>query len=53
MKKLIFGFLLGLVVGAGGYWYYSGGRNRDLHQDLTRSTEAAEEKAKKYKSSSG
>lgn len=47
MKKLLFGFLLGLVVGAGGYWYYSEGRNRDFKQDLSRSTEAMGEKAKK------
>src|SRR5947199_9271228 len=47
MRKIIFGFLLGLVVGAGGYWYYSEGRNRDFKRDLSRSTEAVEEKAKK------
>src|SRR5436309_3521812 len=47
MKKLILGFLLGLLAGAGGHWYYTDGRNRDFKQDLTRSTEAVEEKAKK------
>ena len=47
MKKLLFGFLLGVVVGAGGYWYYADGQNRNLKQDLAHSTEAVEEKAKK------
>jgi osmotically-inducible protein OsmY len=47
MKKLIFGFLLGLLTGAGGYWYYSDGQNRDFKKDWSRSTEAVEERAKK------
>ena len=47
MRRALFSFILGLVVGAGGYWYYSEGRNRDLKQDLAHSTEAVGEKAKK------
>ena len=47
MKKVFFSFLLGLLVGAGGYWYYAEGKNRDFKQDLAHSTEAVEEKAKK------
>jgi|SRR5437667_10526406 len=47
MRKFIFGFLLGVVAGGAGYWYYSEGQNRNLKQDLAHSTEAVEEKAKK------
>jgi len=47
MKKLILGFLLGLVVGAGGYWYYKEGRTRDLKEDLAHSKDAVEEQARK------
>jgi len=47
MRRFIFGFLLGLLVGGGGYWYYVEGQNRNLKQDLAHSTEAVEEKAKK------
>src|SRR5262245_49245290 len=47
MRKFLVGFVLGLLVGGGGYWYYADGRNRDLKQDLAHSTEAVEEKAKK------
>lgn len=47
MKKFIFGFLLGLVAGGGGYWYYTDGRNRNFKEDLAHSTEAVENKAKK------
>jgi len=47
MKKFIFGFILGLLAGGGGYWWYTDGQNRNLQQDLNRSKEAAEDKAKK------
>ena len=47
MKKLIFGFLLGFLVGAGGYWYYREGRTRDFKEDLAHSSETVQEKAKK------
>jgi len=47
MKKLLVGFLLGLVIGAGGYWYLKEGRNRDLKEDLAHSKEAVEEQARK------
>ena len=47
MRRFLFGFVLGLIVGGGSYWYYADGRNRDLQKDLSRSTEAVEEKAKK------
>jgi len=46
MKKMVFAFLLGLLVGAGGYWYYSEGQNRDFKKDLARSTATVGEKAK-------
>jgi hyperosmotically inducible protein len=51
MRRFLFGFLLGLLVGGGGYWYYIDGQNRDLKKDLgnslSNSTEAMQEKAKK------
>src|SRR5437879_9389715 len=47
MRRFLFGFLLGLLVGGGGYWYYTDGQNRDLKKDLSNSTEAMQEKAKK------
>jgi hyperosmotically inducible periplasmic protein len=47
MRKFVFGFLLGIIAGVAGYWYYSEGQKRDLKQDLTRSGEAVEQKAKK------
>ncbi len=47
MKKLVVGFVLGLLVGAGGYWYLKEGQNRNLKEDLAHSTEAVEEKARK------
>jgi hyperosmotically inducible protein len=47
MRRFIFGFLLGLILGAGGYWYYAEGQNRNFKQDLAHSTEAVEERAKK------
>lgn len=51
MGKFIFGLLLGLVIGAGGFWYYNEGRSRDLkgdlQHDLNRSKETVEDKAKK------
>lgn len=47
MRKFLFGFLLGIIAGVAGYWYYSEGRNRDLKQDLSRSGEAVEQRAKK------
>jgi hypothetical protein len=34
MKRLIFGFLLGIIVGAGGYWYLSVGRKQPLVQKV-------------------
>ncbi len=39
--------MLGLLVGAGGHWYYTDGRKRDFKEELSRSTEAVEEKAKR------
>jgi hyperosmotically inducible protein len=47
MRRFLFGFLLGIIAGVGGYWYYSQGQNRDLKQDLSRSGEAVEQRAKK------
>src|SRR5438874_6683171 len=47
MRRFIFGFLLGLLVGGGGYWYYAEGQNRNFKQDLAHSTEAVEDRAKK------
>src|SRR6266496_2705148 len=47
MRRFLFGFLLGLLVGGGGYWYYTDGQNRDFKKDLGNSTEAMQEKAKK------
>jgi len=47
MRRFIFGFLCGLLVGSGGYWYYKEGQNRNLKDDLAHSTEAVQEKAKK------
>src|ERR1051326_4335963 len=47
MRRFVLGFLLGLVAGVAGYWYYSDGRNRDLNQDLAHSRDAVEQKAKK------
>jgi hyperosmotically inducible protein len=47
MKRFLLGFILGLCVGAGCYWYYTDGRTRDLKQDLSHSTQTIEEKAKK------
>ena len=37
MKRFIFGLLLGIIVGAGGYWYFSGGRK----QPVTKKVEAS------------
>jgi len=47
MKRFLFGFLLGLLVGGGGYWYYTDGQNRDFKKDLGNSAEAVQEKARK------
>jgi|SRR5947209_11287405 len=47
MGKFIFGLLLGLLIGGGGFWYYTEGRNRDLKRDLTNSGATVEEEAKK------
>jgi hyperosmotically inducible periplasmic protein len=34
MKRFIFGLLLGIIVGAGGYWYFTGGRKQPLVQKV-------------------
>ena len=46
MRRFLLGFLLGLLVGGTGYWYYSEG-NKNLKEDLAHSRDAVEEKAKK------
>ena len=47
MRRFLFGLLLGLLIGAGGYWYYAEGQNRNLKQDMSHSTQTVEEKARK------
>src|SRR6266404_4914080 len=47
MRRFIFGFLVGLLSGTGGYWYFKEGQNRNLKDDLAHSTEAVQDKARK------
>ena len=52
MKKILFGFLIGALAGAFGFWYLDRGRKKDdlptaLREELARPVEAVREQAKK------
>jgi osmotically-inducible protein OsmY len=46
MKKLLFGFIVGVITGAGGYWYFTGGTGKS---DLANARDMVAQQASKVK----
>lgn len=46
MKRFIIALLLGIIIGAGGYWYFTGGRKKPVTQQVESSVEHGATRAK-------
>src|SRR5258706_14448513 len=46
MKRFIFGLFLGIIVGAGGYWYFTEGREKPAAKRIESNVEGGASRAK-------